>query len=272
MSIQSSIDLETIKTRQQKVWSSGDYAMVGGALVVVSENLCEAVDLRPGRSVLDVATGSGNTALAAARRFCNVTGVDYVPELLERGRERAAAERFSIDFREGDAEALPFEEGAFDVVLSTFGVMFAPNQERTASEMARVCRPGGKIGMANWTPGGFIGQLFKLTGGYVPPPPGLKAPSLWGTEARLGELFGGSASAMAATRRAFTFRFPSAEHWLEFFRSYYGPTMKTFEALDDAGREAYARDILGLIERFNRSDDETMVVPSEYLEVVVTRA
>jgi ubiquinone/menaquinone biosynthesis C-methylase UbiE len=265
MSSHSGPDLEAIKARQQTTWASGDYAMVGGTIVLVAENLCEAVDLRPGQKVLDVATGSGNTALAAARRFCDV---DYVPELLDRARERAAAERLTIDFREGDAEALPFEDASFDVVLSSVGAMFAPNQERTAAELARVCRPGGTIGMANWTPEGFVGQLFKLTGSYVPPPAGLKSPVLWGSEERVRELFGDRVSSLETARRTFTFRYRSARHWLEFFRSYYGPTMKAFEALDDVKGEEYARDILALIERLNRSGDETMVVPSEYLEIV----
>jgi ubiquinone/menaquinone biosynthesis C-methylase UbiE len=271
MSSQSGPDFQAIKARQQTTWASGDYAMVGGTLVLVAETLCEAVDLRSGQKVLDVATGSGNTALAAARRFCDVTGVDYVPALLERARERAAAERLSVDFREGDAEALPFEDAAFDVVLSTLGAMFAPNQERAAAELTRVCRPGGTIGMANWTPEGFIGQLFTLTGAYVPPPAGLKGPVLWGTEDRVRELFADRVISLETARRTFTFRYGSAEHWLEFFRSYYGPTRKAFEVLDDARREAYARDILGLIARFNRSGDETMVVPSEYLEIVAVR-
>jgi ubiquinone/menaquinone biosynthesis C-methylase UbiE len=273
MSSQFSPDLEAIKTRQQKTWASGDYAMVGGTLVVMAENLCEAADLRPGQRVLDVATGSGNTALAAARRFCDVTGVDYVPALLERARERAAAERLSIDFREADAEALPFEDASFDVVLSTVGAMFAPNQERTAAEIARVCKPGGKIAMANWTPEGFIGQLFKLTGFYVPPPAGLKGPVLWGTEGRIRELFADRVAALHTTKKTFTFRYRSADHWLGFFRDYYGPTLKAFESLDTFQvREEYARDILALIERFNRSGDETMAVPSEYLEVVAVRS
>jgi ubiquinone/menaquinone biosynthesis C-methylase UbiE len=272
MSSQSGPDFEAIKTRQQATWSSGDYAKVGGTIVLLAEHLCEAVDLRPGQRVLDVATGSGNTALAAARRFCDVTGVDYVPELLARGRERAAAEHLTIDFREGDAEALPFDDASFDVVLSTVGAMFAPNQERTADELTRVCRPGGKIGMVNWTPEGFIGQLFKLTGSYVPPPPGLKGPVQWGNEARLQELFADRVSSIHAERRDFTMRYPSADFWVEYFRTYYGPTVKAFETLDDAGREAYARDLLALIERFNRSGDGTMIVPCEYLEVVAVRA
>ena len=272
MSSQSGLNLEAIKARQQQTWSSGDYAMVGGTLVVMAETLCEAVDVRPGQRVLDVATGSGNTALAAARRFCDVTGVDYVPELLERGRERAAAERLTVDFRSGDAEALPFQDASFDVVLSSVGAMFAPNQERTAEEIARVCRPGGKIGMVNWTPDGFIGQLFKLTGIYVPPPAGLRSPVLWGTEERVRDLFADRVASLEMTRRTFDFRYRSAEHWVGFFRSYYGPTMKAFETLDEGGRAAYARDLRALIERFNRSGDETMIVPSEYLEVVAVRS
>jgi ubiquinone/menaquinone biosynthesis C-methylase UbiE len=268
MASQFGLDFEAIKARQQNTWASGDYAMVGGTLVIMAENLCEAVDLRPGQRVLDVATGSGNTALAAARRFCNVTGVDYVPALLERARERAAAERLPVEFRVGDAEALPFEDASFDAVLSTVGAMFAPDQERTAAELARVCKPGGTIGLANWTPEGFIGQLFKLTGSYVPPPAGLKGPVLWGSEARVSELLGGRVRSLRTARRTFTFRYLSAEHWVEFFRTYYGPTMKAFEALDAAGREAFADDIRELLGRFNRSGDATVVVPSEYMEVV----
>lgn len=271
MSSQSSPDFDAIKARQQKTWASGDYAMIGGTLVVVAENLCEAADVKPGQRVLDVATGSGNTAIAAARRWCEVVGVDYVPALLERARERAAAERLSIEFREGDAEALPCEDESFDVVLSSIGAMFAPNQERTARELARVCKSGGKIGMANWTPDGFIGQLFKLTGSYVPPPAGLKPPTLWGSEERVRELFDGKVSALETNKRVFNFRYRSADHFIDFFRTFYGPTMKAFEALEDDRREAYARDLRDLVNRFNRSGDETMVVPGEYLEVVAVR-
>ncbi len=271
MSIQTGVDFGAIKARQQKTWASGDYAMVGGTLVVVAENLCEAAGLKAGQRVLDVATGSGNAALAAARRFCDVTGVDYVPELLSRASERAVAERLEIDLREGDAEALPFEDASFDAVLSTFGAMFAPDHEQTAAELARVCRPGGTIAMANWTPEGFIGRLFKLTGSYVAPPAGLRSPVLWGSEEHVRGLFGDRVSALHVTRRHFSFRFRSAVHFIEFFRDYYGPTMKAFEALGETGREAYARDILDLVGCFNRSGDETMVAPSEYLEVVATR-
>ena len=265
-------DLAAIKQRQQATWSSGDFAAVATGFTIVGELLCEAVDLRPGWRVLDVATGSGNTALAAARRFCEVTGVDYVPALLERGRERAAAERLSVEFREGDAEAIPFGDGSFDAVLSTFGAMFAPDQGQVARELPRVCRPGGIIGMANWTPGGLAGQIFRVTARHVPPPSGLEPPVTWGTEARLRELFGDAIRALHVTPRIATFRYRSPEDWLEFFRSYYGPTLKAFEALDTTGQEALAHDLLELMRRHNRSGGEELIAPSEYLEVVATTA
>lgn len=264
-------DLAAIKQRQQQTWASGDFAMVAATNLIVGELLCEAVDLRAGQKVLDVATGSGNTALAAARRWCDVTGIDYVPALLERGRERAAAERLNVTFREGDAEAIPFPDASFDVVLSTFGAMFAPDQEKTARELLRVCRPGGKIGMANWTPDSVIGELFRTTGKHVPPPPGVKPPVLWGSEERLRELFGNGVTSLRVNRREFVFRYHSAQHWLEYFRTYYGPTLKAFEALDPAGQEALARDLVDLWSRFNRSYDDTLVAPGAYLEVVATR-
>ncbi len=266
-----SIDLEAIKKRQQQTWAAGDFGMVATTSTVVGELLCEAVDVRPGQKVLDVATGSGNTALAAARRWCEVTGIDYVPALLERGRERAAAERLKITFQKGDAEKIPFPDASFDAILSTFGAMFAPNQERTARELLRVCQPGGKIGMANWTPEGVIGELFRVTGRLVPPPPGLKPAALWGTDARLHELFGDGIASLQVTRRHFVFRYHSARHWLDYFRTYYGPTMKAFEALDPSGQEGLARDLLNLWQRFNRSGDETLVAPGEYLEVVAVK-
>ena len=267
----SAPELAAIKQHQQQTWAAGDYAAVGTILQFVSEALCEAVDLRAGSRVLDVACGSGNTALAAARRFGNVVGVDYVPDLLERGRERAAAERLRIEFQEGDAEALPFPDASFDVVLSTFGVMFAPDQERAAAELLRVCRPGGTIGLANWTPEGFTGQSSAVRNRYAPPPPGLAPPGRWGTEDGVRALLGEGVAEWRAERRVFVYRYASPPAWLAFMRAHFGPTLRTFAALDAAGQEAYAADLLALIDRFNRADDGTAVVPSEYLEVVATR-
>ena len=264
-------DLSAVKTRQQAAWSSGDYATVGTTLQIVGETLCEALDLRSGQKVLDVAAGNGNVTLAAARRWCEVVSTDYVPALLERGRERAAAERLAIEFREADAEALPFADASFDAVVSTFGVMFTADQDKAAAELVRVCKPGGKIGLANWTPDGFIGQLFKTISKYMPPPAGVKSPALWGTGARITEFFGAQASSIQLEQRDFVFRYRSAQHWLDVFKSYYGPLLKTFGALDPDARTALTDDLFALIKRFNRSGDKTMVVPSEYLEVVVTR-
>jgi ubiquinone/menaquinone biosynthesis C-methylase UbiE len=257
-------DFSALKTRQQAAWSSGDYAVVGTTLQIVGEELCEALDLRSGQRVLDVAAGNGNIALAAARRWCNVTATDYVPALLERARERAAAEHLGIEFREADAEALPFEDRSFDVVVSTFGVMFTPDQERSAQEMVRVCKRGGKIGLANWTPEGFVGQLFKTIGKHVPP-------ALWGTRARIAELFEPHGTSIKSVQRNFVFRYRSPEHWLEVFRTYYGPVLKTFAALDPARQQALQQDLLALVGQFNRANDGTVVVPSEYLEIVITR-
>ena len=271
MSAPSAPDLAAIKARQQQAWAAGDYSAVGTIFMVVSENLCEAADLHPGWRVLDVATGSGNTAIAAARRFCEVTGVDYVPALLERGRERAAAERLPVTFLEGDAEALPFPDASFDAVLSTFGVMLAPDYARAATELLRVCRPGGTIALANWTPEGWAGQLGRTIAQHVPPPPGLAPPPLWGTEGHLRELFGEGIAALRATRRDFIQRYRSPAHWLELSRRYVGPIEWTFAAVGPGGEEALARDLLATIERFNRADDGTAIFPSEYLEVVATR-
>ena len=264
-------DLAAVKTRQQAAWSTGNYAVVGTTLQIVGENLCEALDLRAGSRVLDVAAGNGNATLAAARRWCEVTSTDYVPSLLESGRARARAEGYMIHFQEADAEYLPFFDGSFDVVMSTFGVMFTPNQDKAASELARVCRPGGKIGLANWTPESFIGQVFKTIGKYIPPAPGVRSPALWGTKARLGELFGSSANEVRTTSREFTFRYSSPAHWIEVFRTYYGPMNKAFGTLDTAKQIAFTRDLLVLMERHNRSGDNTLVLPSEYLEVVIER-
>lgn len=266
------IDLDALKTRQRGAWSSGDYAIVGTTLQIVGEDLCEALDIRSGEAVLDVAAGNGNASLAAARRWCNVTATDYVPSLLERARERAAAERLDIHFQEADAEALPFADHSFDVVVSTFGVMFTADHERAAGELLRVCRYGGKIGLANWTPEGFIGQLFKTIGRHVPPLPGAQSPALWGTRARIEEWFQSGASAIDVAQKTFTFRYRSPAHWLEIFRTFYGPVHKAFAALAPDAQAALERDLLMLLDRFNRSGDESLVVPSDYLEIVITRA
>jgi SAM-dependent methyltransferase len=265
-------DLSAVKTRQQAAWATGNYAVVGTTLQIVGETLCEALDLRAGMEVLDVAAGNGNATLAAARRWCNVTSTDYVSSLLDAGRARALAEGHAVKFQEADAENLPYANAAYDAVLSTFGVMFTADQAKAASELARVCRPGGKIGLANWTPESFIGQLFKTIGKYVPPVPGVQSPALWGTEARLKELFGASARSLTATRRHFVFRYRSPRHWLEVFRTYYGPLNKTYGALDAAGQDAFTRDVVALMERDNRGGKDALVLPSEYLEVVIERA
>jgi ubiquinone/menaquinone biosynthesis C-methylase UbiE len=264
-------DLAALKTRQQATWSSGDYAVVGTTLQIVGEQLCESLDVRAGQKVLDVAAGNGNASLAAARRWCEVVATDYVPALLGRARERAAAERLKIEFQEADAEALPFAPASFDAVISTFGVMFTADHDKAAAELVRVCRPGGKIGMANWTPEGFIGQIFKTIGKHLPPPAGVKSPALWGTRARIDEMFGSHASAIQAEPRHFVFRYRSPEHWLQVFKTYYGPLLKAFAALEPAAQAALESDLIAQIDRFNRSGDAGMVVPSEYLEVVITR-
>ena len=264
-------DLEAIKTRQRAAWSSGDYAVVGTTLQIVGETLCEALDLRAGQQVLDVAAGNGNASLAAARRWCEVTSTDYVPALLQRGRERALAEHLELQFQEADAEALPFDDASFDAVISTFGVMFTPNPRRAADELLRVCRPGGKIGLANWTPDGFIGQVFKTLGRHVAPPRGIESPALWGTAERISMLFGTHSAAIEMPRREFVFRYRSPTHWLDVFRTWYGPVLKAFAALEPAAQDALAADLLELIGKFNVARDGTMVVPSAYLEIIVTR-
>ena len=263
-------DLTAVKGRQQLAWSSGDYAIVGVTLQIVGESLCEAVDLRSNQRVLDVAAGNGNATLAAARRFAEVVSTDYVPALLERGAERAKAERLPVTFQQADAEALPFDDASFDVVLSTFGVMFTPDQEQAARELLRVCRPGGKIGLANWTPDGFIGQLFKTIGKHVPPAPGVRSPALWGNKAHLASLFSPNAS-IRANERQFVFRYRSPEHWLEVFATYYGPVHKALGALEGSKRAALEADLRALLDTFNDARDGTLVAPSDYLEVVVTR-
>jgi ubiquinone/menaquinone biosynthesis C-methylase UbiE len=264
-------DLKAVKAKQHAAWSSGDYAIVGATLQIVGEQLAEALDLRAGQKVLDIAAGNGNVTLAAARRWCDVTSTDYVESLLARGRKRAEADGLRVDFRVADAEHLPFENGSFDAVVSTFGAMFSPDQDSTASEMLRVCRSGGKIGLANWTPDGFIGRMFKVIGKYLPPPAGVKSPALWGTRAWMEQTFHAEASDIVAEPRLFNFRYRSPQHFLDIFREFYGPMLKAFAALDAAGQKGLARDLLALIGELNTAGDGTMVVPGEYLEVVITR-
>ena len=264
-------DLAAIKQRQQATWASGNYHMIGTQILLQSELLIETLDVHSTDRVLDVATGSGNAALAAARRGCKVVGIDYVPALLERARQRAEAEAVEVAFVEGDAEALPFENEAFDVVASVFGAMFAPNQEQTAKELARVCRRGGRIGLIAHTPEGFIGQLFKTIAKHVPPPAGLRSPIQWGTEERLRELFGDVLADIQAVKREMVFRYRSPQAWIDYWRSWYGPTLKAFDAVGESGRAALEHDLLELIARFNRADDGTMIVPNEYLEAVIVK-
>jgi len=260
-----------IKQRQQATWASGDFSVIGVTLQIVGESLAEAVDIRAGERVLDVAAGNGNATLAAARRFADVTSTDYVPDLLDSGRTRAAAEGLEVNFQVADAEELPFPDGSFDVVLSTFGAMFTPDHTRPAREMLRVVRDGGRIGLANWTPEGFIGQLFKVVGSYIPASPGLKSPALWGTEPHIVELFGAEAADIRTARKHFNFRYRSAAHWIQVFRDFYGPTHKAFAALDPAGQDALAQDIAALLDRCNTAGPGSLVVPGEYLEVVIVR-
>jgi SAM-dependent methyltransferase len=265
------VDLAAVKNKQHLAWSAGDYAVVGTTLQIVGESLCEALDLRAGERVLDVAAGNGNATLAAARRWCDVDSTDYVPTLLERGRTRASAEGLQVQFKQADAENLPYTDHSFDVVMSTFGVMFTPDQDKAAAELVRACKPGGRIGLANWTPNSFVGEIFKLMGKYVPPAAGVKSPALWGTEARLRELFGEQLESIAIERKNFVFRYHNAAHWLEVFRTFYGPMHKAFGALDAEKQEALAADLIALAEKFNRATDGTLVAPSEYLEVVIKR-
>ena len=262
------MDIATIKQRQQAAWAAGDYSAVGARILITSELLCEAVDLRAGEEVLDVACGSGNASLAAARRFCQVVGVDYVPALLDRARRRADAEGLDVAFKEADAEALPFPDASFDVVLSTCGAMFAPDQEQTASELLRVCRPGGRIGMVNWTPDSYVGELFRTLGRHLPPPPGVRPPVEWGSPERLRELFGPEVS-ISAPRRSFRWRFPSAEHQVDFFTTFYGPTAKALAAL--GADHALKTEMQELARRFNVADDDSLVLRMDYLEPHISK-
>ena len=262
-------DYDAIKAKQNAVWSAGDYAIVGSTLQIVGEQLCVALDARPGASFLDVAAGNGNVTLAAARRWCDVTSTDYVPALLESGRRRAEANGMSITYQVADAENLSFEDGSYDYVASSFGVMFTPNQAKSASEMARVCRRGGRIGLANWTPGSFIGDVFKLVGRFVPPPAGLSSPALWGTKERLQELFGDAATNIRIESKFFDFRYESVDHFIDVFSTYYGPTLKVLEALDGEERARFTSELRELLDSWNEATDGTLSIPSEYLEVVV---
>jgi ubiquinone/menaquinone biosynthesis C-methylase UbiE len=264
-------DLATIKQRQRATWSSGDYSVVGTTLQIVGETLAEGCDVKWDERVLDIAAGNGNATLAAARRGGRVTSTDYVPALLERGAQRATAERLNVEFQPADAEALPFADRSFDVVLSTFGAMFSPDHDRVAGEMARVCRPGGRIGLANWTPEGFIGRLFKTLGRRLPPPAGLQSPALWGVETHVQALFVDRCSSVTCTRRYFNFRYRSAAHFIEVFRNWYGPLHQAFKVLSPADAAGFERDLTDLLNSLNRAGPDSLVVPSEYLQVIIRR-
>ncbi|MDN5849687.1 MAG: class I SAM-dependent methyltransferase [Nitrococcus sp.] len=264
-------DFQAIKAKQQATWASGDYAVIGTSLQIVGELLAEAADIRTGERVLDVAAGNGNATLAAARRFAQVTSTDYVEALLAKGSARARADGLHVSFKVADAEALPFADQTFDVALSTFGVMFTPNRRKAAGEMLRVVRGGGRIGLANWTGDGFIGQLFKVIGRHVPPPDGLQPPALWGSESHIVQLFGREAADIRSERKHYHFRYKAPAHWIDVFRDYYGPTHKAFAALDASGQEKLRADITELLERLNVGGPDTLVVPGEYLEVVITK-
>ena len=263
--------LDGLKAKQQKTWASGDYGAVAALIHPIAEELVQAADLSAGTTVLDVAAGTGNAALAAARCGCQVTASDYVTGLLDRARARAEAEHLPLTCEVADAENLPYPDGHFDAVLSVVGAMFAPDQERTAAELARVCRSGGTIAMANWAPDGFIGELFRTVGRRVPPPPGIRGPVEWGSEGRVRELFADRVHTVRAVPRTFVFRFTSAEAFADFFREHYGPTLKAFEALGPDGDPLH-KDIVELVARYNTATDGTVKVPSAYLQVVATRA
>jgi ubiquinone/menaquinone biosynthesis C-methylase UbiE len=265
-------DLAAVKAKQQQTWSSGDFHVVAALIQSTAERLVDSADLRAGTRVLDVATGSGNAAIAAARLGCTVEGVDYVPDLLERGRLRAAAEGYNIRFVEGDAEALPYGDAEFDATTTIFGSMFAPDHDRAAAELVRVTKPGGTIAVASWTPTGFIGQMFKTVGGHVPPPAGVRSPLLWGTESHLREIFGDGIASLSVTERTFTWRFTSAQQLVDTFRTWYGPTLKAFAALDESARPALEADLVALAESFDRlGSDDAVAIPSTYLEAVAVR-
>ena len=266
-------DLGAVKQIQQKVWSEGDFSVIASLVMSTAENLAESLAILPGEKVLDVACGSGNGAIAAARRaWGNTTGADFVTALLERGRERAAAERLEIEFVEGDAESLPFEDESFDVVMSIYGAMFAPDQQQAASELLRVCKPGGRIGMANWVPDGFIGEMFMTSAKHAPPPPGVDPPVLWGTEERLRELFGEKISELRVERRTLVQRFYSVDHWLNIYRTYFGPAKVAFERVGPEGEDALESDLRAMLDRNNTAGERALVIPADYLMVTATKA
>ncbi|GGK28923.1 hypothetical protein GCM10010124_22120 [Pilimelia terevasa] len=263
--------LTPLKSTQQQTWASGDFRRIAARIVLVSELLADTADLRAGSRVLDVACGNGNATLAAARADASVLGVDYVEALLEDGRRRAAAEGLSVEFRLGDAEALPVADDAVDAALSVFGVMFAPDHQRAAAELVRVVRPGGTLGLASWCPDGFIGAVFRTVAGHVPPPAGVASPLLWGTAAHLAELFGDAVAETASVTRTCTMRFASAEAFVDTFRRWYGPTVRAFGALDEAGAAALAAELTALARQWDRHGGEGPVaLPSTYLESVLT--
>jgi SAM-dependent methyltransferase len=267
------VDLNAVRQAQQKTWSEGDFAMVAGMVQMVAEELVEAIDIVADERVLDVACGSGNGALAAARRaWGNTVGVDFVPALLERGRERAVAERLEVEFVEGDAADLPFGVGEFDVVISIFGAMFAPEHEKTAAELLRVCKPGGRIGMANWVPDGGVGKMFMTIAKHAPPPPGVVPPLLWGVESHLADVFGDGISDLRVERRKSRQVFRSADHYLEFFRTYFGPTKVAYERVGPEGEAALTADLKAFLGEYNVAGERALVIEPEYLQVVATRA
>ena len=264
------MDQRAVKTRQHVSWSSADYAVVGSALQIVGEELCESLNLYQDASVLDVAAGNGHASLAAARRWCEVTSTDLAPDTTGRGKMRREAENLGVRFVEADAEALPFGDQTFDAVVSSFGAMFALDQERAASEMIRVCRRGCRVGLANWTPDGFIGRMFGIIGQHAPPATVGRAPFDWGTEERLDELFGVYGRIESSLKRV-AFRYRSPADWFDKFRASYVPLLKAFARLDGAGQRALHSALLELAKSCNRAKDGSMVVDAEYLEVIITR-
>ncbi len=273
MSTQAPSDIEAIKARIRATWTSGDFGVIAPQVESEEAELVERLNLQAGMKVLDVACGTGNSALPAARLGADVTGIDIAPNLLEQARARAEAEGLRAHFEEGDAEQLGFPDGSFDVVVSIFGAMFAPRPDRVAAELKRVCRSGGRIVMGNWTPDSFAGQTYKMTTKYVPPPQGIPAPTLWGDEATVRERWRDGIAKLEIHRRTATFRLPFDEaEAVEHYRKYFGPTIRTFAALDPAGQEAYRKDYEALWKANNKASDGTIEVPSDFLEVIATKA